>query len=181
MSVTIRLERGGKLESQVAFGHDPLSAVLNLFLFDDGQAALVHEGTGSCRERQDPVVDVFRILQHEGQGYRSVATLLPHEEALIPVALDSGVPKVENTQRSTDLLLRVNDGEVLDTRAVNLDLDGLTMIAARAQKRHVAAHVLGVPAGIDVRLVAAALVEVQEIGVHSHVGRHLDVAVQLRD
>ncbi|KAL0106618.1 hypothetical protein PUN28_016356 [Cardiocondyla obscurior] len=65
--------------------------------------------------------------------------------------------QVQHTQRLAYLLLRVDDGEVLHAGAINLHLHPLP-VAVRPDQGHVAAHVLGVPAGVHVRVLQARLV-----------------------
>lgn len=131
----------------------------------------MNQGTRPGREREYPVLDVLGIVEQEGQGDRGVATLLPDHETLVTESLDRRVPEIQHTQRSAHLLLGIDDGKVLDGGPVDHHLDGLSA-SVRIEQGHVAAHVLGVPAGVDVRRL---LVEVEEVRVHRYVGRHLDL------
>lgn len=169
-------------KSLVAFGHrsrlSRLAGSLRLwesldleFLLDDRQAALVNERARPRREREDPVVLLLLVLDEERHRDRRVEALLSHDETLVADPLDRRVSQIEHTERPAYLLLGIYDGEVLDARPVNLHLDTLT-VTVRAHEVHVAAHVLGVPARVDVRLLQTRMVQLKEARVRRYVGRH---------
>lgn len=144
---------------------------LDLLFLDDRQAALVHQRAGPSGEREDPIVQLLLVLHEEGQGDRRVEALLPHQEALVAVTFDRRVPQIQHAEWSADLFLRIDDGEVFHTGAIDFHLNTLPM-TVRPDQGHVAAHVLGVPARVHVRVLQTGLVELQEVGMHRYVGRH---------
>lgn len=144
---------------------------LDLLFLDDWQAALVHQRAGPSGEREDPIVQLLLVLHEEGQGDRRVEALLPHQEALVAVTFDRRVPQIQYAEWSADLFLRIDDGEVFHTSAIDFHLNTLPM-TVRSDQGHVAAHVLGVPARVHVRVLQTGLVELQEVGMHRYVGRH---------
>jgi len=130
----------------------------------------MHQRAGPSGERENPVIQLAPLLHEEGQGDRQVAALLPHEKTLVLVTLDRRVPQIQHAERLAYLLLRIDHGEVLHAGAIDLHLHTLSM-TVRPDQGHVAAHVLGVPAGVHVRVLQTRLVVPQEVGVR-YVGRH---------
>ncbi|TGZ52924.1 hypothetical protein DBV15_09981 [Temnothorax longispinosus] len=144
---------------------------LDLLFLDDRQAAVVHQRAGPSGEREDPIIQLAPLLHEEGQGDRQIAALLPHEETLVLVTLDRRVPEIQYAERLADLLLRIDHGEVLHAGAIDLHLHTLPM-TVRPDQGHVAAHVLGVPAGVHVRVLQTRLVVPQEVGDKTNTYRY---------
>jgi len=152
---------------------------LDLLLLDDRQAALVHQWTSPGGEREDPVIHFLLVLHEKSQGDRRVEAFLSHEETLVAVAFDRRVPEIQHAKRPANLLLRVNHGKVLHAGAIDLHLNALSM-TVRPDQGHIAAHVLGVPTGVHVRVLQTGLVELQEVGMHRYVSRHPVLLPSLR-
>lgn len=157
--------------ADTARDYDRMRDPLDLLFLDDRQAALVHQRAGPSGEREDPIVQLLLVLHEEGQGDRRVKALLPHQEALVSVTFDRRVPQIQHAKWSADFFLRINDGEMFHTGAIDFHLNTLPM-TVRSDQGHIAAHVLGVPARVHIRVLQTGLIELQEVGMHRYVGRH---------
>lgn len=131
---------------------------LDFLLLDDWQAALVNQRAGPSGEREDPIVQLLLVLHEESQGDRRVEALLPHQEAFVAVTFDRRVSQIQHAEWSADFFLRIDDGEVFHTGAIDFHLNTLPM-TVRPDQGHVAAHVLSVPARVHVRVLQTGLVE----------------------
>lgn len=131
---------------------------------------MMHQWAGPSGERENPVIQLTPLLHEEGQGDRQVAAFLSHEETFILVTLDHRVPQIQYAERLTYFLLWIDHRKVLHAGAIDLHLYTLSM-TVRPDQGHIAAHVLGVPAGVYVRVLQTRLIVSQEVVVR-YVGRH---------
>lgn len=142
---------------------------LNVLFLHDGQGRLVSErGRASGGESDEPAVQIPRFAQKR-EGHGRIVALLSDNEAgvlLVRKRLHGGVLQRDNPQRSADLLLRVQDREMLQRRAVHDHVDAL-LAAVSGDQRDAAA--------LRLRAQMRGLARRQERGGvpgYRHFGRH---------
>lgn len=139
-------------------------------------------GAGGAAEGVEPGVQIQRRRDEESEaGVGGVAAFVVHDEAVAgSQPRHVGVPQVQHSQRLADLLLRIQHGEVLDGRVVDLDVNRLRAAFVWSQQSHWPTFGLRIPS-VDLRRESRCR---QKTGrEHSHVFGHVctDAAATAED
>lgn len=118
-----------------------------LFIFHQNrQRTRTNRPSTTARESVHPQIQLLRGFADKREAQRGIEPFLPDFEPVNAVfqPFQRDVFDVHNAQRSTNLLLRVDDCEVLAGRLVNFDLHGLHVVS-RTYEGHAAAHGFWIP------------------------------------